>query len=140
MSVFVVKLIMKAVGHRIAMNSGGARCISSMSLTATSKLVHDILDRSSELAYTELDFPQSFVDMAHPEDYKDAPEPVEPEVFYTQTQRPSSLQITPESIFSSTVQSVQFNDVYMRHRTLWRFLFQSDRNEFSHKSKENFAE
>ena len=84
----VVKLIMKAVGRQFVVTSGCARFISSNSLTATSKLMHDVLERSSELAYTELDFPESFVDMAHPEDYKEAPEPVQPEVFYHRTRDP----------------------------------------------------
>lgn len=99
MSVFVVELIMKAVGHRIAINSGGARCISSMSLTATSKLTHDILERSSELAYTELDFSQSFVDMAHPEDYKEAPEPVKPEMFYHKPRDPAHSRLLLRASF-----------------------------------------
>ena len=85
----------------------GARCVSSKSLTATSKLIHDALERSSELAYTELDFPKSFVDMAHPEDYKEAPEPVQPEMFYNGPRDPAHCRLLLRASFrlSSTVYS-----------------------------------
>ena len=85
----------------------GARCISSNSLTVTSKLISDILERSSELAYTELDFPESFVDMAHPEDFKEAHEPVQPELFYNKPRDPAHCRLLLRASFrlSSNVYS-----------------------------------
>ena len=60
----------------------GSRHISSHSLSAVSKLVDDVLLRANEVAYTELDFPDFYVKMAHPTDYKETAEPIEPHLFY----------------------------------------------------------
>ena len=60
----------------------GSRRISSQSLSAVSKLLDDVLLHANEVAYTELDFPDFYVKMAHPEDYKETFEPIEPYLFY----------------------------------------------------------
>lgn len=95
----VVKLNMKAIGRRLVMTCGCPRSISSNSLTATSKLMHDVLERSSELAYTELDFPKSFVDMAHTEDYQEAPEPVQPDFFFHRPRNPGHHRLLLRASF-----------------------------------------
>lgn len=57
----------------------------------------DILHRSKEIAYTELDFPKFYVNMAHPEDYKETCDPVEPQFFYHE--RPGHFRVLLRASF-----------------------------------------
>ncbi|KAL3134786.1 hypothetical protein ABBQ32_007771 [Trebouxia sp. C0010 RCD-2024] len=72
---------MEAVARHM-MTYTGSRHISSNSLSVVAKLMDDVLHRANEVAYSELDFPDLYVRMAHPADYKETSEPIEPHFLY----------------------------------------------------------
>lgn len=90
---------MKAVNSRLGKYCRGARCISSDSRIAMAKLLHDILQHPNEFGYTELDFPDSYVDMAHPQDLIEAPEPVQPELWYHRSAGPAHYRLLLRASF-----------------------------------------
>lgn len=98
---------MKAVKSRMGIYCRGARCISSQSRTAIAKMLHDILEHSNDFGYTELDFPDSYVDMAHPQDLIEAPEPVQRELWYHRSADPAHFRLLLRASFrlSSNVYS-----------------------------------